>query len=108
MCISLVFVVVIIGSPASGVSGYVWTDSNKNGMLENWEPRVNEVFVALKECDSGKMVERTATGMIKDKSTGKIMNGYYHFGRFVDKGKYFVGTFGMTPPSSACNTHFGK
>lgn len=85
--IVLVPVLGIVGFSFSGLSGFVWTDLNKNGLFESEEPLMNGVIVVLKECDSKTPVDATVTGKTV---TGSDKDGFFHMGRFADEGEFFL------------------
>ena len=88
--------------------GVVWTDSNENGLIDSGEPLMNEVLVKLNECDSGKMVDATATK--KTVLSNGNLDGVYIFRVSAEDGKYFVGTCGLVATTSIRirNSHLGK
>ncbi len=62
------------------ISGYVWLDSDKDGMRDtNESPMVGDVRVSLVESETGKILKKVTT----DSSGMYILNG-------VENGKYFV------------------
>lgn len=81
--------------------GIVWSDLNKNGLYEVGEPLIDEVFVKLRRCESGTMVDATATGKYVYDATAAgmelIPEGEYSLSHISleKEEKYFIGTCGI-------------
>jgi len=90
----------ISDEPATGfISGYVWLDLNRNGLIDSGEPFVNGVTVNL--LDENHNVIATTTTQNNPNTT---QPGYYEFGGiydgsyYVEFPRYITGRDGLTAP----------
>ncbi|EJK50432.1 hypothetical protein THAOC_30601, partial [Thalassiosira oceanica] len=92
--------------------GIVWSDLNKNGLYEVGEPLIDEVFVKLRRCESGTMVDATATGKYVYDATAAgmelIPEGEYSLSHISleKEEKYFIGP--LSRPGSDVVTPEGR
>ena len=72
------------------VRGFMWIDTNKNGLFETTEPSATGTFANLRQCEDDKWMQTTSTNG----------NGQYQF-LGVEEGEYYVEFF---RPSEECET----